>query len=76
MPVNRETYYVVNEDELDATPRQIYFGLEDAQSDGAEHIDVFDDLGNKMYYYEREGTLYKKYECIWLDVNHEYRPTV
>lgn len=46
-------YFVVNEDENDTAPKQLHFCLEDAINDDALYIDVFDENGAKLHYYER-----------------------
>ena len=54
----KPTMFVVNVDELDTAPRQIFFNLEDAVDDGAEYIDVFDENGIRICHYEKEGKEY------------------
>jgi len=62
-------YFVVNEDNLDSSPRQMFFSLGEAQDDGAEMIDVFDDKGKKVCYYEKDGKEYKYIEIDYCGVN-------
>jgi len=48
-------YFVVNEDDTDTAPRQIFFNIKDAKKENSLYIDVFDKNGVKIGYFEREN---------------------
>ena len=54
-------FFVVNEDDNDTAPRKIHFELQKAIDEDSLYIDVFDENGNRLCHYERDGKEYVKY---------------
>lgn len=61
MPEDKGKFFVVNEDSLDTAPRHIYFNLDEAVADGADYIDVFDEVGKPIHFYQLEDGKYELY---------------